>query len=328
MTWGNGFSGTAGLPAWGGEALWRRLGTALVGGGPSNHDRTGFRVVRDRGSRIVMQRVRMLVLSGLLLPAALRAQVDFLVKLDPTTVQPGQTARVEATLSWQGAADAYSIEEWVGPVSGGIPLAVESDQVQTEVLAGQPHYRRRAVYQLVPEAPGSLTLEPAHVRIKGAGGKPQEFRSQSLVLTVLPGGKPFPYTDVGLGVLALALVAVAVRLTRKTAPSAPPKDRRALAQERAEALESAGRRDHREFFQGCLEALRSGLAEDSGTLAKEKDRDRLLKAMEEVGLPESRRKAAGELMSLCDEARFNPEPPPETVRKRALALLVEALSGA
>jgi hypothetical protein len=275
-----------------------------------------------------MQRVHLLVLVSLLLPARLRAQVDFLVKLDPTTIQVGQTARVEATVSWQGAADTYTIEEWGGPVSGGMPLAVESDQVQTEVAAGKPIYRRRVVYQMVPDAAGTLSLEPAHVRLKGPGAKPQEYRSQSLVLTVLPAGKPFPYADVGLGVLAVLLVAAGIRATRNQQPAAPPMDPRARARERAEALEAVGRRDHREFFEGCLEALRNGLAEDSAPLAKEKDRDRLLKSMEDAGLPESRRHAAGELLSLCDEARFNPEPPAETVRKRALALLVEALSGA
>ena len=36
--------------------------------------------------------------------------------------------------------------------------------------------------------------------------------------------------------------------------------------------------------------------------------------------------AAEQLVALCDEARFNPEPPGAPVRERALGLLLTALS--
>ncbi|MBI4860226.1 MAG: hypothetical protein HY815_08180 [Candidatus Riflebacteria bacterium] len=282
-------------------------------------------ILRCPASRLISSLV--VVATAVLLAAEARSeQIEFKVALDRQAIQPHERAAVEAVLTWRGAADTYSIEEWVAPEVSGVPLPVESDQVQTVVEAGQPQYRRRVVYVVRGEAPGTLTVASARVRLKGPGSRVQEYKTQPLTVTVTEPVSRWPSTDLLLALATVLLVGVVVAVSRRSRPGPPPPSRGQRARERVEALRSTGFRDHREFFDACLEALREGLARDWSIQIKDRDRERVVKQVEQAGFHAARCRAVDELITLCDEARFNPERPSEATRNRALTLLETVLT--
>lgn len=268
----------------------------------------------------------MTVALGWLLAAAAVAQpVQLKVALDRPEITAGESVTVDVQLSWKGAQDAYSIEEWSAPERGGTPLLATGDQVTTAQEDGGPTYRRHATYLVRGEEAGTVTLSPARVVLKAAGGARQELKSQALGFSVRPARSPVSF-ELVLGLIALGLGGVAVRAAKRAAPPPPPPSRGQQAHQRAESLRSVGHRDHREFFDAVREALREGLAEVAPAAAREKDRERLGVALRTAGVGTDQCRAVEELVGLCDEARFNPEPPGADARERALSLLVTALS--
>lgn len=253
-------------------------------------------------------------------------QVGLELRLAATEVAAGEQARVEMTVTWEGPADAYAIDTWGGPEVGGAPLLAESDQLQTEVSGGRTMTRRRAVYPLRADAPGTLVFSPVRVVLRDAGGRSHEYTSRALGLTVLPAAAHVQLTDVALVLAGLGLVGVVVRAARGVRPPAPTASRAQKARARADELRSVGHRDHREFYEACIEALRAGLAADWQIQVRERDRAKVVRTLTDAGFGQERCQATDELLALCDEARFNPEAPPESVRTRALALLATVLS--
>lgn len=252
--------------------------------------------------------------------------VTFSVQVDRPVLTVGETGRVDATLSWRGAADSYSVENWTAPRAGDSPLNVEGDQVQTSIQGGQPEYRRRVSYTIRALEAGSLLLSPAKVTLKSSAGAESSYSTQGLTITVTPLPPPWWTSTGALGVLAVFLASVAALASRRQRPQAAPPSRARKAKERVEALRSAPRRNHQEFFSGVLEALRNGLAQDWDVAVKERTPAALIESLESAGFGGARSEAAGELVTLCEDARFNPDPPPESTRERALSLLERVLT--
>jgi hypothetical protein len=269
-----------------------------------------------------------MALPAVLLSAAFACAqpVQLRVAVDRPDVPVGEVVRVDVELTWQGAQDAYAIEEWVPPARNDAPLIATADQMSTAQEAGKSVFRRTASYQVRADAPGTVTLSPARVVLKGPSGK-QEYRSQALGFLVRPAPAPIS-TEVALaiGAVVLALVAIGAARRARPAPSPAPSGRGDRARERASTLRSIGHRDHREFFGSVLDALRDGLSEDAPAAAREKDRSKMMNGLESAGVGPERRRAVEELVTLCDEARFNPEAPGGDLREKALGLLVSALS--
>jgi hypothetical protein len=259
-------------------------------------------------------------------PPAAGGQVTLDVSLDPAEVAAGERARVQMTVSWDGPADAYAIESWGAPEVGGVPLLAESDQVQTDATAGRTVTRRRAVYPVRGEIPGTLALSPARVVLRDSAGRSRPYAGRALGLTVVPAPSRVPFVDVALVLAGLGLAGVVVRAARGARPPPPVPDRSQKARARVDALAAVGHRDHREFYEACIEALRAGLAEEWAIQVRERDRAKVVRLLAEAGFARERCQAVEELLALCDEARFNPEAPPESVRSRAMTLLASVLS--
>lgn len=251
--------------------------------------------------------------------------VSLSIAIYPPEVTAGGTAKVHVIVSWPGAQDAYSIEKLEGPDRAGASLTTVADDFATTQEAGKPRFRRQVTYLVRAEEPGTISLSPARVTVKAAGGATREYNTEALGVIVRPGRGPVP-AEAWFGLLAVGLIVVGARIARRPAPPPPPKSRADVAAERVEALRGVGHRDHRQFFGACVDALREGLAQIAPAVARDRDRAKIVQALREAGVPGDRISAAEELVALCDEARFNPEPPGNEARERALNLLRTALS--
>src|ERR1051326_6396468 len=115
-----------------------------------------------------MQRTLLAVTLALTLAGTLAAQdVKVAVKLDKTTITAGETAEVEVSVSWHGAQDAYSIEQWDPPQVAGVELNAITDDVAVEMEPGKPTFRRRATYPIRGATPGTLSISPAKIALRG-----------------------------------------------------------------------------------------------------------------------------------------------------------------
>lgn len=267
--------------------------------------------------------------AGLLLIAGpIRAgDVSLSIAIQPPEITAGESARVEMVLTWSGGQDAFAVTGLSGPEHGGAPLTAVADDVATTQEAGQPRYRRRVTYLVRSDAPGTISLSSARVTLKAKDGATREYRSEPLGVIVRPGRGPVP-TELLAGLVGLGLIGLLVRLSRRPARPPQPPGRESQARERVEALRGVGHRDHRQFFDACLDGLRDGLADLAPAIVRVRDRDRgkIVQALREAGVGPDRVQAAEELVVLCDEARFNPDPPGPAARERALNLLQNALS--
>jgi len=266
-------------------------------------------------------------LLALILGNGLRAQsVSLSARLDRTEITVGDQARLELALTWGGAADAFTVEEWAGPECSGVGLPVESDQVQTRMDNGKPVYCRKVVYLLRGDVAGQVSSSPARVRLKGADGRSSEYKTQALMVIVQPEPHRIPWGEIALVVLGVLVLIIALRVARRTNRRPPPVTKGAKARKRVEELATLGGRDYREFFDGCLNAVREGLAEELNLEIKDRDRAKVVRAMADAGCPETLRQSVEELFTMCDEARFSPDPPHEGTRSRALKLVETILS--
>lgn len=247
--------------------------------------------------------------------------------IQPPEITAGESARVHLVVSWPGAQDAFTVESIHAPEVNGAALTAVADDVSTAQEGGQPRFRRQITYVVQADQPGTVSLSSARVNLKPAGGALREYKTEPLGVIVKPGRGPIPQEAV-VGLLALAGLGALgwiVRSMNRPAPPAPV-SREARARERVEALRGVGHRDHRQFFEACFDALRDGLADVAPAVARDRDRAKITAALGAANVSADRVAAADELVSLCDEARFNPEPPGAQSRERALTLLLTALS--
>jgi hypothetical protein len=248
------------------------------------------------------------------------ADVALSIAVNPPEIAAGQSARVEMRLSWPGAQDAYTVESWGAPEVGGAPLTAVRDDSATTQEGGKPVFRREVSYVVHADEPGTISVAPAKVVLKAKDGASQEYRTQALGVAVRAGRVAVPLEVVaGMGIVVL--LGLIAKLSRRQAPPPAPKSRTEKGRETVEGLRAVGHRDHRQFFGACVDALREGLADEAPAVLRDRDRGKIVQALREAGLAEERVVAAEALVSLCDEARFNPEPPASQERERALGLL-------
>lgn len=249
------------------------------------------------------------------------------IAIQPPEITAGESARVQLVLSWPGAQDQWTVEAIHAPEHKGAALTAVADDIATVQEGGQPRFRRQVTYVIQADEPGTISLSPAKVMLKAAGGAPRELKSESLGVIVKPGRGPVPTEAIlaVLGLLGLAALVWIARTMNRPAPPPPP-GRESRANERVDALARIGHRDHRQFFDACFDGLREGLADVAPAIARDRDRAKIVQALRDANVPAAQVAAADELIGLCDEARFNPEPPAPAVRERAMTLLRTALS--
>lgn len=259
--------------------------------------------------------------------AALAGDAALSIAIQPPEITAGESARVQLVLSWAGAQDQYAVEAIHPPEVKGAPLTAVADDIATVQENGQPRFRRQVTYVVQADEPGTISLSPALVKLKPQSGPARDLKTETLGVIVKPGRGPIPQEAILalLAVLGLGALVWIVRAMNKPAPPPPP-SRESKARERVDALRSVGHRDHRQFFDACFDSLREGLADVAPAIARDRDRAKIVQSLKDASVPAPQVAAADELIGLCDEARFNPEPPAPAVRERALTLLLTALS--